>query len=245
MLCYHIAHLLPGLCLHDYWFPQWGEECLKGKGRFFCGDGQGGRCFSWCMSLVMPTEGRLWGPRDTFSSQSVCFCILHWLTQSTSHTISCEPWYARIFWKNFSTALMCQIADFHLMFFPVSYFVVFPLSFLSWVVWFDTYMPSSCDFFQCCLTVASCHFGDKYFLKLTWHNAPTHPSIMYWKPQKAYNPLEVTQEELCLSGYYSISNSTSATRHHILWWLKKKKFSMPFALIPPASLQSSSAGIQY
>lgn len=145
MLCYHLAHLLPGLCLHDCWFlfywPIVGSRMFEGKRRIFWG----GICFTWCMSLVMQTEARMWGPRDAFSSPSVCFCcILHWLAQSTSHAISCEPWYARMHFlnKNFSTALMCHIVDFLLMFFPVSYFVVFPLSFRRWskvgVFWFDT-----------------------------------------------------------------------------------------------------------
>lgn len=84
MLCYHIAHLLPGLCLHDCWFlfywPIVGRRMFEGKRRIL-----GGIYFSWCMSLVMQTEGRLWGLRNAFSSHSVFVFVAFYIDSHNQH----------------------------------------------------------------------------------------------------------------------------------------------------------------
>lgn len=192
------------------------KDVWREKEDFFGGD-------LFQLMLVMQTEGRLWGPRDAFSSHVFVFAFyIYWHNQ---HHTPCEPWYAcmhflKKLFHGFDVSYCWLSSDVFSCFILCCFPFVFSKVKQSWVVliWYFT-CQVVVTFFQCCLTVASCHFGNKYFLKLTWHNAPTHPSIMYWKPQKAYNLREVTREELCLSGYYSISNSTSATRHHILWWL--------------------------
>lgn len=199
MLFYHIAHLLPGLCLHDCWFlfywPMVGRRMFEGKRRIFCGGFVSVEAWA---CLCKPREGC--EGQGVLLVHTMCLFLLHFtLTNNQHHTLFLvNPGLpACIFWKElfhgFDVSYCWLSSDVFSCFILCCFPFVFSEVKQSWVVliWY----------FTCQVAV-------------TRRNAPTHPRITYWKPQKAYNPLEVTQEELCLSGYYSISNSTSATRHH-------------------------------
>lgn len=143
MLCYHIAHLLPGLCLHDCWFlfywPIVGSRMFEGKRRIFWGGFVSVDAWAWLCKLREGCEGQgmLLVPTVFFF---VAFYI-DWHNQHHTLFLVNPSMPACIFWKKTFPRLWCVILLTFFWCFFLSHTLFFPLSFRRWskvgLFWFD------------------------------------------------------------------------------------------------------------